>query len=127
MASLVLVVEDHAMNRELLRAVLARRGHEVVEAASVAEAREVLARCVPDLALVDVQIPGGSGEDVLRAIRHSPTHQALRVIAVTAFAMQNDRERLLSVGFDDYVSKPIDTRAFGAQVDAWLEPGRGRT
>lgn len=127
MQAVVLVVEDNALNRELLRAVLTRCGHAVLEAASVAEAREVLARSAPDLALVDIQIPGGSGEDVLRAIRASATLARICVIAVTAFAMQHDRERLLEAGFDDYVSKPIDTRRLAGQLEAWLRcapPGR---
>jgi two-component system cell cycle response regulator DivK len=120
MSSVVLIVEDNALNRELLRAVLTRCGHAVVEAASVAEAKEMLACSAPALALVDIQIPGGSGEDVLRAIRASPTLARICVVAVTAFAMQHDRERLLEAGFDDYVSKPIDTRRLAVQLDAWL-------
>ncbi|MBX3261848.1 MAG: response regulator [Labilithrix sp.] len=122
--SLILVVEDHPMNRLLVRDVLENRGHEIIEACSVGDAERALAARVPDLVLLDIQIPGGGGEAVLRSIRGSADTAHLPVVAVTAFAMAGDRARLLAAGFDGYVSKPIDTREFGPTVEAFLRSER---
>jgi CheY-like chemotaxis protein len=118
--ALVLVVEDHPLNLRLVRDILERRGHEVDAAASVGEARDRLAGRRPDIVLCDLDIPGGGGELLLREIRGDPRLSALPVLAVTAFAMQGDRERVLAAGFDGYFSKPIDTRSFGPGVEAFL-------
>lgn len=115
----ILVVEDNALNRRLVRDLLVHRGHEVIEATNVAEARARL-REVPDLVLMDLQLPGGSGEVVLADIRADETLRALPVIVVTASAMAGERERLLAAGFDAYLSKPIDTRTFGTVVENFL-------
>lgn len=113
----ILVVEDNALNRVLVHDILEYRGHEVALATSVDEALGHLAEARPDLVLLDIQIPGGGGEVVLRAIRGDPGLSSTPVIALTAFAMAGDRERLLQGGFDGYISKPIDTRTFGAEVE----------
>jgi len=116
----ILVVEDNALNLRLMRDILELRGHEVVEAGDVPQGREQLERCAPDLVLLDIGIPGGGGEALLRDIRSDPKRTRLPVIAVTAYAMQGDRERLLALGFDAYLSKPIDTRTFAGDVEAVL-------
>ena len=121
----ILVVEDNAMNRRLVRDVLAFRGHEVVEAASVAEARAHLAEAPVDLVLLDIQLPGGSGVELLAELRADPARAELPVVAVTAYAMASDRDRLLAAGFDGYIAKPIDTRAFGPEVEGYLGRRRG--
>ncbi|MBX3196512.1 MAG: response regulator [Labilithrix sp.] len=118
--SLILVVEDHPMNLLLVREVLEHRGHEIVEASSVGDAERALAERVPDLVLLDIQIPGGGGEAVLRSIRGRADTAHLPVVAVTAFAMAGDRAKLLAIGFDGYVSKPIDTREFGPTIETFL-------
>jgi len=117
----VLVVEDNVINRRLLEDLLVYGGHEVWEAGSVPEALARLQQGVPDIALLDIQIPGGGGESLLQQIRADPRTVALKVVAVTALAMQGDRERLLAAGFDAYVSKPIDTREFLSIVFRLLE------
>jgi two-component system cell cycle response regulator DivK len=117
--SRILVVEDNLLNRRLLHVVLELRGHQVIEATSAAEGREQLQRQVPDLVLLDIGIPGG-GEQLLRDIRADPRLAALPVVAVTAFVMPGDRERLLKSGFDGYLSKPIDVRTFGPEVEAFV-------
>jgi two-component system cell cycle response regulator DivK len=118
----ILVVEDNPLNRLLLHDILQLRGHEVLEAATVDEACAVLARSTPDLLLLDVQIPGGGGEAVIREVRKRRELAALPIVAVTSLAMPGDRERLLSIGFQGYLSKPIDTRTFGAAIEAFLAP-----
>lgn len=114
----VLLVEDNALNRRLVRDVLSFRGHAVKEAECIDAAREALESAVFDLILLDVQVPGGGGERLLEEIRRSDRHAGSPIVAVTAFAMPGDRERFLALGFDGYVSKPIDTRKFGPDMEA---------
>jgi len=116
----ILVVEDNALNRLLLRDILALRGHQVAEAATVEEARILLCGQPFDLVLLDVQIPGGGGEAVVREVRRRAPPADLPIVAVTSLAMPGDRERLLRSGFQGYLSKPIDTRAFGPIVETYL-------
>jgi len=118
--SAVLVVEDNPMNRMLVREVLTNRGHEVVDARDVDEARAHLAGRSFHIVLLDIQLPGGGGMTVLEHIRSTPELSALPVIAVTAQAMAGDRDRFLAAGFDGYISKPIDTRAFGPTVEGFI-------
>jgi len=125
----ILIVEDNPLNRLLIHDLLELRGHEVIEAATVDEARDALAAMRPDLLLLDVQIPGGGGEAIIREVRKRDDLSDLPIIAVTSLAMPGDRERLLSIGFQGYLSKPIDTRTFGASIESYLKPeaeGRGK-
>jgi two-component system cell cycle response regulator DivK len=121
----ILVVEDNPLNRLLVHDILELRGHEVVEAATVDEARALLATARPDLLLLDVQIPGGGGEAVIREVRQRADLADLPIVAVTSLAMPGDRERLLSIGFQGYLSKPIDTRTFGAAIESYLKSAEG--
>jgi len=125
----ILIVEDNPLNRLLIHDLLELRGHEVLEAATVEEARHALASVRPDLLVLDVQIPGGGGEAIIREVRKRDDLNDLPIVAVTSLAMPGDRERLLSIGFQGYLSKPIDTRTFGAAIEAYLRPdneGRGK-
>jgi CheY-like chemotaxis protein len=120
MRARVLIVEDNALNRLLLHDLLELRGHEVVEAATVDEARGALDAGGLDLLLLDVQIPGGGAEAVIRHARACSEFAEVPIVAVTSLAMPGDRERLLGSGFQGYFSKPIDTRTFGAIVESFL-------
>lgn len=104
----VLVVEDNPVNMLLMREVLRLDGHEIEEATTVPEAWARLEQSLPAVVLLDVQIPGGGGEALLARVRGDARMAGLPVVAVTAQAMAGDRERLLALGFDDYVGKPID-------------------
>jgi two-component system cell cycle response regulator DivK len=119
----ILVVEDNALNRLLVHDLLELRGHHVIEAATVDEARRALDAERPDLLLLDVQIPGGGAEAVIRDARLRPGFETIPIVAVTSLAMPGDRERLLGSGFQGYLSKPIDTRTFGAVVESFLDRG----
>jgi CheY-like chemotaxis protein len=119
----ILVVEDNALNRLLVHDLLELRGHHVIEAATVEEARRALDAGRPDLMLLDVQIPGGGAEAIIRDARRRPGFEAIPMVAVTSLAMPGDRERLLGSGFQGYLSKPIDTRTFGAVIESFLERG----
>lgn len=121
----ILVVEDNSLNRQLVHDLLELRGHHVIEAATVEEARALLDGEPPDLLLLDVQIPGGGGEAVIREVRLRPRLAQLPIVAVTSLAMPGDRERLLSIGFQGYLSKPIDTRTFGAAIETYLKTRDG--
>ena len=117
----ILIVEDNLLNRLLVHDILELRGHLVFEAATVDEARRALDARRPDLLLLDVQIPGGGGEAVIRDVRRRAGLADLPIVAVTSLAMPGDRERLLAIGFQGYLSKPIDTRTFGAIVESYLK------
>jgi CheY-like chemotaxis protein len=119
-AARILVIEDNPLSRRLARDILLHRGHQVFEAADVEEGLALLERFDPDLVVTDLQVPGGGGERVLQTIRADPSLASLPVVVVTASAMRGDRERLLALGFDGYLSKPIDTRAFGSAIEAFL-------
>jgi two-component system, cell cycle response regulator DivK len=117
----ILIVEDNPLNRLLIHDLLELRGHEILEASTVDEARQVLDEARPDLLVLDVQIPGGGAEAIIRDVRTRSELAELPIVAVTSLAMPGDRERLLGSGFHGYLSKPIDTRTFGAVVESFLK------
>ncbi len=116
----ILVVEDNAPSRALAEDVLVHCGYEVLTASDVAEAKAYLGHEELGLVLTDVHLPGGGGEELLRAIRDQRKLATLRVVAITALAMSDDRQRLLGLGFDGYISKPIDIRTFVQKVESFL-------
>jgi two-component system cell cycle response regulator DivK len=112
----ILVVDDDARNLRLATAVLEQAGHQVRGAEDgtrgVAAARAQL----PDLVLMDVQMPGIDGITALKQLRADPATARLKVVALTALAMKGDAERLLAEGFDGYLEKPIRYKEFVAAV-----------
>jgi len=119
----ILVVEDDQWSRRIVCELLEMRGHEVIAADTVASAREALGTGQPEVVLLDIHIPGGGGELLLREIRAGAATAQLPVIALTASAMRGDRERFLRQGFTAYMSKPIDVRSFGSTVEYYLLRG----
>jgi CheY-like chemotaxis protein len=107
----ILVVEDSPDNMKLFRTLLTLKGHEVTGLSRGEELVATIARLVPELVLMDIQLPGRDGFTLLSEIRRSP-HAAIRVVALTAHAMSGDRERAIQAGFDGYITKPIDIRVF---------------
>lgn len=122
---LVLIVEDNPTNLMLVRALLRRSGYRAGEARSAEEALQRLREARPDLILMDVQLPGQDGLSLTRDLKANPATATIPIVALTAHAMSEDRGRILAAGCDGYVSKPIDTRAFAAQLDTLLEKRRG--
>jgi two-component system cell cycle response regulator DivK len=108
----ILVVEDNEQNRILMRQILTHHGYEVLEAADGAAGLKMAGEHMPDLILLDLQMPVMGGFAVIRELRKTPELSKLKVMAVTSFAMKGDREKALEAGFDEYVTKPIDTRKF---------------
>ena len=117
----ILVVEDNPKNLKLVRDVLTYAGYEVIEATSGEDGVRLAAELGPDLILMDLQLPGIDGAEALRQIRATET--AVPVVAVTAFAMNDDRTRAFEAGFDGYVEKPISVRALPQQVSDFLKLG----
>jgi CheY-like chemotaxis protein len=120
---LILVVEDNPTNQLLASSVLEREGFEVTLAESSVVALELLTAIRPDLILMDVHLPGIDGLTFTRALKSAPETAGIPIVAVTAHAMNGDREQALAAGCAGYISKPIDTRTFGAQVQGFLHGG----
>jgi CheY-like chemotaxis protein len=119
----VLVADDNPAGRELVREGLAAHASSIIEASDGREALEKIREMLPDLVLLDIQMPEMDGYEVVREIRKDPALRGLRVVAVTAFAMQGDRERALEAGFDEYLTKPVTVAKLKAQLDpSPLEP-----
>jgi two-component system cell cycle response regulator DivK len=123
-AERILVVEDNERNLKLIRDVLAFAGYDIIEAVSGEEGVALAQECLPDLVLMDLQLPQMDGAEALRLLRESPSTRAVPVVAVTAFAMKEDRERAFTAGFDGYLEKPISVRALPEQVRGFLD-GKG--
>lgn len=120
---LALIVDDNPLNLELARHVLEADGFVVAVAPDADEALAALARQWPDVALIDIQLPGTDGLSLVRRIRGLPGGADLPLIAFTAYAMQGDAQRFQAAGCDGYLSKPIDVRRFAAQVRQHLRAG----
>jgi two-component system, cell cycle response regulator DivK len=116
----ILVVEDNEKNLKLVRDVLQYAGYDVVAASSAEQGVAIAMESPPDLVLMDLQLPGMDGTAALRQLRDSPRTRLVPVVAVTAFAMKDDRERALNAGFDGYLEKPISVRALPEQVRSFL-------
>ncbi len=117
----ILIVEDSPDNMKLFRTLLTLHGHDVLGLASGEGLIQQILDCCPDLVLMDIQLPGRDGFSLLQDIRREIS-SPLPVVALTAHAMAGDRERAIGAGFDGYIPKPIDIRAFPAQVGAALRP-----
>jgi two-component system cell cycle response regulator DivK len=116
----ILIVEDNPRNLKLARDILNHAGYATLEAEN-AEDGLALARAErPALILMDVQLPGIDGVEALSRLRSDPATAAIRVVALTAFAMKADRERFLAAGFDGYLEKPLNVPEFPGQVAALM-------
>lgn len=113
----VLIAEDNPVNRELLRELLESRGYVVHEACDGQEALEKLEQSRPDIVLLDINMPMMDGFATISKIREQPALATLPVLAVTAYAMRGDREKILSSGFNGYLSKPISPVELIAELD----------
>ena len=120
----ILVVEDNTKNLKLVRDVLIHFGYEVVEATTGEDGVRLAEEVAPDLVLMDLQLPGIDGTEAMRRIRAVEGTSDVPVVAVTAFAMDDDRA--LASGFDGYVEKPISVRALPQQVETFLSLGHVR-
>ena len=110
MPQTILVIEDNDRNRRLMRILLKAKGYEVMEATTGKAAMDYLSTQTPDLILMDIQLPQTDGLTLTKEIKSNAQTKDIPIIAVTAYAMKGDRERMLEAGCDEYISKPIDTQ-----------------
>lgn len=120
MAARILIIEDNAANLELVRYLLAFSGYTVLEARDGAQGLAMARRERPDLIICDLQMPLLDGYQVLAQLRGDPGNAASLIVAVTAFSMPNDRQKVMTAGFDGYLSKPIEPEKFVDQIEAFL-------
>jgi len=119
----ILIVDDKATSRELLRIVLEKQGYAVLEADDGEKALQKARIENPDLILLDLQMPIRNGYEVLRELRQDARYAALPIIAITASAMQGDREKALAAGFTGYLTKPVSLSHLRNEIQRLLEPG----
>jgi len=117
----ILVVEDNEKNMKLFRDVLLATGHRTLEATTGGQAVELAAAHSPDLVLMDIQLPDIGGVEALGRLRADERTASLPVVALTAQAMEGDRERFLAAGFDGYLSKPVNIADLIATVKRYCE------
>ena len=116
----VLVADDKATSRELIRTVLEQSGHAVFEASDGMEAVRSAREILPDLIVLDLHMPALDGFRVLEELRRDERFTATPIVALTASVMQGDRERALSAGFTSYIAKPISLNALRGEMERLL-------
>ena len=116
----ILVVEDDFMNMKLTQHILETEGYDVLKATTAREAIEQIKAIPPDLILMDVHLPDINGMTAVRIIRESTGTRDITILALTACAMKGDRERILRMGCDGYISKPINVRSFTKTLRKFL-------
>jgi CheY-like chemotaxis protein len=117
---LILIIEDNERNLKLVRDVLQFNGFRTAEARTAEDGLALARSRTPDLVLLDLQLPGIDGMEAFQKLRESPPTAGIPVVAVTAFAMKDDRERVLRAGFNGYLEKPISVRELPHQVRTFL-------
>jgi len=118
-------VEDNEDNRIIYSTVLRHTGYEVVEARDGLQAVALARSMLPDLILMDISIPEMDGWEATRILRSDPATRDIPIIALTAHALADDRERASLIGFTSYLAKPIEPRAVVAEVRRWIGGGEG--
>ena len=120
MRAKILLVEDNEQNRYLASFLLEGRGHSVIPAISGSIALELAVQVMPDLILLDIQLPGMDGHDVARALKSDPRFERVPIVAVTSYAMVGDREKAFAAGAEGYIEKPINPETFVDEVERFL-------
>jgi two-component system cell cycle response regulator DivK len=123
---LVLIVDDNERNRRLARDVLRFAGLRTIEAGTATDGVRSAIEANPDVILMDIRLPDFDGPAALALLRADPRTTGIPIVAVTSSAMMGDRERLLAIGFDGYLEKPINVREFAGQVRAFARQKEGR-
>ena len=122
----ILIVDDNAANLKLARVILTSEGYEVRTAGDAEEALAVLRDYEPALILMDVQLPGMDGLELTRRLKSDPKTRGIAIVALTAYAMKGDEERMLAAGCDGYVAKPIDRRRLIQQIAEMVTRSKAR-
>ena len=116
----ILVVDDNDTNLYLIRFILEKNGHKVIEARDGLEGVKLALEEKPDLVIMDIQLPGIDGHEATRRIRGEESEKVLPIIALTSFAMPIDKELAIAAGCNSYLTKPIDVQTFIAEVERYL-------
>jgi len=122
--STILIVEDNEKNMKLVRDILRHNGHATLEAVTGEEGVRLALSEVPDLILMDIQLPDIDGIEALRRLREVPALDAVPVVAVSASVMPDDQQKIVRSGFDAFVTKPINLKSFLETVQRFLAHGR---
>jgi len=120
----ILIVEDNEKNMKLVRDILRHNGHATIEAPTGGEGVRLASEKKPDLILMDIQLPDIDGIEALRRIREDRALDAVAVIAVSASVMPDDQQKIVTSGFDAFVTKPINLKQFLDTVKRFLAHGR---
>ena len=123
--STILIVEDNEKNMKLVRDILQHKGYTTVEATTGEEGWRLVQESLPDLVLMDIQLPDVDGITVLRRIRADRRFDAMPVVAVSASVMPADQTKISGSGFDAFIPKPISLKPFMATVERFIQGGRG--
>lgn len=124
MAKKILIVEDNDLNLKLFRDLLEAHGYETLETKDGKEALSLTRHNQPDLILMDIQLPEISGLDITKKIKADKDICDIPIVAVTAFAMKDDEEKILRAGCEAYISKPISIGSFLETIQKFLDAGR---
>ncbi len=118
--SKILIVEDNVLNLKLVRTLLQLKGYVVIEAMDAETGIRLAKQQSPNLILMDIQLPGLDGLSATRILREDAQTKDIPIVAVTSFAMEGDRQKVLDAGCTGYISKPLNTRTFAAEVGSYL-------
>lgn len=116
----ILVIEDNELNMKLVRSLLRIGGYNILECADAETGIQVARKHLPDLILMDIQLPGMDGLEATQIIKNDPRLQHIPIIALTSYAMRGDEEKSLEAGCSGYIVKPINTRIFLDAIDQYL-------
>lgn len=116
----ILVVDDNDQHRLLLCDILAYNGYQVMDAKNGVEGIKMAKKSLPDLVLLDIQMPVMDGFAIVEQLKGEPALDGTKIVALTSLAMLGDRERIMVAGFDGYLAKPVDTRTLSQLVRNWL-------
>jgi two-component system cell cycle response regulator len=116
----ILVVDDNPANLKLARVLLGSEGYDVRTASDAEEALALLTHFHPEVILMDIQLPGMDGLELTRRLKADPKTRGIAILALTAYAMKGDEERMLAAGCDGYMAKPIDAKRLGEQLAAMI-------
>jgi CheY-like chemotaxis protein len=120
----VLLIEDNPQNRYLVTFLLEAHGYDVASAPDGAQGIDLAGRILPQLILLDIQLPTMDGYAVAHALRKNPDLSTTPIVAVTSYAMSGDREKAMAAGCNGYIEKPINPETFVSEIERYLEQER---
>jgi CheY-like chemotaxis protein len=116
----ILIVDDNPVNLKLVRVLLVREGYDIRVATAAEEAIKILENFSPELILMDIQLPGIDGLELTRRLKSDPATKHISILALTAYAMKGDHQKVIEAGCDGYIPKPVDTRTLPATIAQYL-------